>query len=216
MSRSYWFAAVLVAVSGLVVLSGAVAISQTAQESKPAVQPQPKLPAGWTEDDIKAFAEASTPGKMHEHLAKGIGEWLGKSTVWMSPDSEPLKSECTSTVTSVMDGRFTKCEIKGEMPGMGPYHAVGYYGYDNVSKEFVSTFIDNHSTGVMNGVGELSRDGKKTTWKYTFHCPITKKPAVLREVETVTGPNTKTLESFGQDPKSGKEFKMMSIQLTRK
>jgi hypothetical protein len=38
----------------------------------------------------------------------------------------------------------------------------------------------------------------------------------MREVETVTGPNSKTLEMFGTDPKSGKEFKMMRIELTRK
>ena len=37
----------------------------------------------------------------------------------------------------------------------------------------------------------------------------------MREVETITGPNTKTLEMFGTDPKSGKEFKMMSIELTK-
>ena len=88
--------------------------------------------------------------------------------------------------------------------------------YDNVSKEFVSSWIDNHSTGIMNGKGELSADGKTLTWKFTFNCPITQKPAVLREVETITGPNTKTLEMFGAEPKSGKVFKMMSIELTKK
>ena len=29
-------------------------------------------------------------------------------------------------------------------------------------------------------------------------------------------PNTKTLEMFGTDPKSGEEFKMMSIEFTKK
>jgi hypothetical protein len=38
----------------------------------------------------------------------------------------------------------------------------------------------------------------------------------MRQVETITGPTTKTLEMTGADPKSGKEFKMMSIELTRK
>jgi hypothetical protein len=69
---------------------------------------------------------------------------------------------------------------------------------------------------MMIGNGELSRDGKTLTWKFTYNCPITKKPAVMQQVETVTGPKTKTLEMVGADPKSGKQFKMMSIELTKK
>ena len=38
----------------------------------------------------------------------------------------------------------------------------------------------------------------------------------MRQVEKTTGPDTKTLEMFGPDPKSGKEYKMMTIELTRK
>jgi hypothetical protein len=69
---------------------------------------------------------------------------------------------------------------------------------------------------MMQGVGELSDDGKKLTWKFKANCPLTKKPVAMREIETVTGPNTKTLEMWGADPKSGKEFKMMEIELTKK
>lgn len=67
----------------------------------------------------------------------------------------------------------------------------------------------------MQGVGELSSDGKTMTLNYNHNCLLTKKPTVMREVETVTGPNTKTMEMFGIDPKGGKEFKMLSINLTR-
>jgi hypothetical protein len=114
-----------------------------------------------------------------------------------------------------MDGRYIKVEIKGDMPGMGPFEGFGIYGYDNVSGQFVASWVDNQSTGIMNGTGELSKDGKTLTWKNTFNCPLNKKPAVMREIDTITGPNSKTLEMIGNDPKSGKEFKMMRIELTR-
>jgi len=135
--------------------------------------------------------------------------------MWMVPGAEPMESECKATVTPVMDGRYTKCEWEGEMPGMGPYHGFGIYGFDNVSQEFVSIWLDNHSTGIMKGVGKLSADGKTLTWEFTHNCPITKKPTMMREIETTTGPNTKMLEMFGTDPKSGKEFKMMSVELAK-
>jgi hypothetical protein len=126
-----------------------------------------------------------------------------------------MTGECTSTITPMMDGRFIKIEMEGEMPGMGPYHGLGICGYDNVADQFVTTWIDNHNTAIMNGVGKVSDDGKTLSWNYSAHCPITQKPTTMREVETVTGPTTKTLEMFGTEPKSGKEFRMMRIELTK-
>jgi len=199
---------------GFVALVASLAAAETA-DSKPGQQ-ELKLPHGWTEEDMKAAMEAGTPGKMHEHLAKSVGQWHGKNTMWMVPGAEPTTSDCTATVTSLMDGRYTKCEWAGEMPGMGPYQGFGIYGYDNVAQKFVCLWIDNHSTGFMNGEGEMSSDGKTITWDFTFNCPITRKPMAMREVETITGPNTKTLEMTGTDPKSGEKFKMMRVELTKK
>lgn len=126
------------------------------------------------------------------------------------------KSECTSTVTPIMDGRYAKCEMIGEVPGMGAFNGFGLTGFDNVSQKFVGTWIDNHSTGIMNGVGELSSDGKVMTWSYTFNCPIAKKPTTMRQIETSTGPDTMKFEMFCSDPKSGKEYKCMQIDFTKK
>ena len=82
-------------------------------------------------------------------------------------------------------------------------------------KKFVSIWLDNMSTGMMTGTGELSEDGKTIDWEFTGNCPIEKGPVTVREVETITGPNTKTLEMFGTGPKGDEEFKMMSIEMTR-
>jgi hypothetical protein len=67
----------------------------------------------------------------------------------------------------------------------------------------------------MTGTGDLSSDGKTITWNFLYNCPIAKKPVAMREIETTDG-NSKTLEMFGADPKSGKEYKMMRIELTKK
>lgn len=214
MSTRFWISPALVLLGALAATS--LSAAEKAKDTKPAAAPEFKLPPGWTEEDMKACMVAGTPGEMHKLLVDGAGKWTGKSTMWMTPGSEPITTDCNATVTSIMDGRYIKYEFESEMPGMGPYHGFGLYGYDNVAKAFKSTWIDNHSTGMMVGDGELSKDGKTLTWNFKFHCPVTGKPAAMREVETITGPNTRTLEMFGADPKSGKEFKMMSIALTRK
>lgn len=151
----------------------------------------------------------------HQALARGAGVWEGTTTMWMFPGADPVTSASTSRAQMVMDGRHLKVEWSGEMPGMGPYNGIGYYGYDNVSQKYVAIWLDNQSTGMMHGTGEQSADGKVTTIHYTYNCPITKKPCVMRDVETITGPDTKTMEMYGPDPTTGKEFKMLQIDLKR-
>jgi hypothetical protein len=102
------------------------------------------------------------------------------------------------------------------MPGMGPFQGFGIYGFDNVSRKFQGTWVDNFGTGMMVGTGELSSDGNTLVWEYTYNCPIARKPVSLRGVERYTGKDTMTLEIHGADPKSGKKFKMMEINFTRR
>lgn len=220
----------IVAVAAAVVVAGSLAFTQATKDKAPTPpktatltppaghgdMQMPQLPKGWTEADMQACSMAAMPGEMHKQLQKGVGVWNGKSTMWMAPDMPPATFDCTSTVTSVLDGRFTRCEVTGDMPGMGPFNGIGYYGFDNVSKKYQSTWIDNCSTGIMNGNGDASSDGKTMTWISHYNCPITQKPTTMREVDTWTGKDTMTFELYGIDPKTGKEFKMMKCDYTRK
>ncbi|MBL8875261.1 MAG: DUF1579 domain-containing protein [Phycisphaerae bacterium] len=208
---------VCLSVVGLLAVAGSLAAGDPTKDIKPAGQPagEMQLPPGWTPQDMQACMAAATPGAQHQMLAAGAGNWSGKSQMWMAPGTPAIDTANTCTVTPIMDGRYVKTEFTGDMPGMGPFTGFGINGFDNVSKKFVATWIDNMGTGIMNGTGEVSSDGKVITWTFSVNCPITGKPTTLREIETITGPNTKTLEMWGIDPKSGKEFKSMFIELTR-
>jgi hypothetical protein len=214
MNTKNLLAVVATATLGLVALVGSIVVAAT--DTPTTGQAEMQLPPGWTMEDMQAMMAAGTPGKMHEHLAADIGTWECATQMWMQPGGEPISSTGTSVVKPLMDGRYTQVEMNGDMPGMGPYEGIGIYGFDNVTQKFVSTWIDNHGTGIMVGTGELSADGKTLTWEFAGNCPITKQPMVMKEVETTTGPNTKRLEMFGPDPKTGEVFKMMSIEMTRK
>ncbi len=179
-------------------------------------QPPMKLPPGWTEQDMQACMSAGIPGKMHEHLSKSCGTWEGKTTMWMGPDTEPQPSTCTAKIAPMMDGRFVRIEVAGEMPGMGPFSGFGVNGFDNVSQKFVSMWIDNCGTGMMQGVGELSPDGKTLTWVFTANCPLTKKPTTFRQIERYTDDKAMNMEMFTTCPKTGKEYRMFKCDYTRK
>lgn len=178
--------------------------------------PEMKLPAGWTAEDMQACMEAGVLGAMHKEMAHGVGQWTGKCTQWMAPGADPMYSECSNSVTMIMDGRYQKSEFTGNMPGMGAFSGLGYQGYDNVSKKFVATWMDNMGTGIMTGTGDRSADGKIITWNYTMNCPLTKKPTTMREIQKFHGDKSMTMEMHATDPKSGKEYKCMEIELTRK
>lgn len=218
----------ILTVVGIAAVAGSIALAQQGETRKPALtpakpaaapathQPEMQLPPGWTAEDAMACQVAGTPGEMHKFLAKRIGTWSASTKMWMPGVPEPMVGkDGTYTVSDFMDSRYLKCEMKGDMPGMGPFNGFGLTGYDNISQKFVGTWVDNHSTGIMNGTGELSKDGRTITWTFDYNCPITKKPTKMREIETLKGDNEMTLEMHGVDPKSGKEYKMMEITFTR-
>ncbi len=205
----------LVTCCGIAALGGCQT-NQASRDTKPVAktvqaptgQPEMQLPPGWSEADMQACMVAGTPGEMQAILAKGAGRWQGDCTMWMGPGTEPMpKSPGSCVSTMVMDGRYLKTEVAGDMPGMGPFMGTGYSGYDNVSGKFVAFWLDNHSTGFMNGTGELSKDGKTMTWNFSYNCPITKKPTIMREIDTWPNDHTMIMDMFATDPKSGKEYK---------
>lgn len=190
----------------------------TTKPATPTAKPDAKAPAGMSQDMKsmeEAMAAAATPGEMHKHLAKAVGSWKAQCTMWMAPDAEPIKSESTMTCKSIMNGLFMQCEMNGEVPGMGPMSGMGLYGYDTVAKKFQATWVTSCGSGMMVGTGEMQSDGSTVNWTYTHTCPIRQKACTMREVEKITGADTRTITTFMQDPVSGKEFKAMEMVLTR-
>jgi hypothetical protein len=180
-----------------------------------AAMPEMQLPPGWTQEDMVAYGAAATPGEEHAMLMSHVGTWKGTNTMWMAPGAPEMTTESSCVTTAAMDGRFTIMQYKGEMPGMGPFQGMGVMGFDNVSKKFVSAWMDNQGTGMMRGVGTLSADKKTLTTVYTYNCPITKGPVTMREVDTFPDSNTMIMEMYATDPKVKVEYKCMRIVLKR-
>ena len=214
----------LIAIAGL----SASCFAQVDSAKPSAKQPATKQPEGKPgmpemtpeqQKQMEAYTKAATPGKEHAQLMKAVGTWDGKLKHWMKPDAPAQESTCVTKMTSLFDGRYLSCQTEGDMgPEMGGMKFLGHglYGYDNVAKEYQSTWIDNMGTGIMTGTGELSSDGKTMTWTMNCHCPITGKEMTLREVDRVIDDNHTVLEMYGPDLESGKEFKMMEISYTRR
>lgn len=182
--------------------------------------PEVKKEEAWVPVDsatmMKAMMEYGTPGKMHEMLASWNGTWTGETTMWEYEGATPQKSTGTAVNTMIMGGKYQSTKHSGNMMGM-PFEGNSITGYDNATKKFVSTWIDNWSTGIMTMSGDWNESAKTLAMNGTY--PDICRPGKecsMREVFTIVDDNTQKMEMYGPDPKTGKEFKMMEINLSRK
>ncbi|SLM48393.1 conserved exported protein of unknown function [Nitrospira japonica] len=167
--------------------------------------------------DMKAMMEkmekAGAPGEQHKQLAKMEGKWETKTKSWMEPNTPPMETMGSCEHKMVMDGRFLKQKCMGDMMGK-KFEGVGVTGYDNTSKKYTSTWMDNMSTSlhVMEG---MAGDAKTINQQGETTCPI-RGHMKLRSVMKIVDDNTHVFEMYGTDDKGGQEVKMMEITYTRK
>ncbi len=165
---------------------------------------------------MKAMMDYGTPGKMHEMMASWNGTWNADMTMWDHEGAPPQKLIGTAVNTMILGGRYQSTKHSGNMMGM-PYEGMSTTGYDNASKQFISSWIDNMGTGIMIMKGPWDEATKTLTLTGTM--PDMCRPGkecTEREVFRVVDADTQKMELYGPDPKTGKEMKVMEINMTRK
>ena len=165
------------------------------------------------DEEMKAWMEYATPGPMHEHLAKHVGEWTSVNTMWMAPGAEPMVSEGAAVFEMVMGGRYLIGNFTGNWMGM-PFEGKSIQGYDNALGVFNSIWIDNFGTGFMTGKGNYDEATKTFHSSGSYVDPLTKSDKKYRETFVFEGDDKILMEMFAE--KDGEEFKTMEIVFTRK
>ena len=164
---------------------------------------------------MEKMAKAAAPGPQHEMLKKMAGEWNATVKYQMDPSQPAQEEHSTSTITSLMDGRYSQEVTSGQMMGQ-PFSGMGITGYDNVIGKYVSTWIDNMGTGILTSQGTPDASGKVITWIGTMSDPVTGKITKERMVTTFADDDHHTFEMYGTPPGAKKEMKMMTIEYSRK
>ncbi len=162
---------------------------------------------------MKAYQKLSVPGDPHTQLASLEGSWNTQTKEWMDPSKPPMSSTGSCDLKMVLGGRFLHQECRGTMMGQ-PFSGIGISGYDNISKKYVSSWMDTMATGIFMMEGAASADGKTITLKGDHQAPTggtMKHRAEWKIVDT----NTQTFVMYGTHPGSP-EMKMMEITYTRK
>jgi len=160
----------------------------------------------------KAWMEYSTPGAMQQKLAEANGNWNEETTMWMQPGQPPMKSKGTCKNEMILGGRYQQSTFNGDFMGM-PFQGISITGYDNARKVFVSSWIDNMGTGIMNCEGVMLPDGKSIEFRGKCTDPTTGKMMEMREVFTFTDKDHQKMEMYMTQGVT--EMKTMEVMFTR-
>jgi Protein of unknown function (DUF1579) len=161
---------------------------------------------------MDAWMKAMTPGEGHKKLEPFVGSFDVKVTSWMAPGAPPAESSGSAEDRWVLGGRYVQEMFDGQFMGQ-PFSGIGYTGYDNIKKAFVSTWMDNMSTAIMMTKGSM--EGNTMTSSGTMDDPMSGKSQTMNNKVTVLDKDHHTMEMWGPGP-DGKAFKMMEISYARK
>lgn len=200
--------------------------SALAQDGKPAAPAgQDKTPAGGVPPEAAAaMEEMGKVGENHKMLEEHLsGEWTYESKCWMNPADPPCLSSGSASVKPVMGGRFLLGDYTGKVSMPGPegqlmdvdFVGMMVTGYDNVTKKFVNTWIDNFNTGIMKSEGSYDAATRTITYHGESPDPMQGNKLVkVRMLIRIVNKNEHVMEWY--QPHDGKEAKTMEITYKRK
>ncbi len=177
-------------------------------------QQEPQQMSAEQQAAMDAWMKVATPGQQHKMLERLAGNYSVSVTQWEKPGATPAKSTGSSESRMVLGGRFVHDSFKGEFMGM-PFEGIGYTGYDNHKKTYVSVWMDNFGTMMMTMTGTCDAAGTTCEFKGDMDDIMLKKTVTMRSVTKVVDARTHTFEMYYPGP-DGKEFKMMEMVYTRK
>ncbi len=161
---------------------------------------------------MKRWMEYSTPSDIHKAMAKSAGNWSFTSKMWMDPSQPPMDATGTAVFEMVYGGRYLQSKVSSSMMGM-PFEGTALTGYNNATKKFFNTWIDNMGTGIMYTEGTMDASGL-ISMTGTMFDPMSGKNCTIRETWRNEGDNKMIMEMYST--KEGEsEKKDMEITYTR-
>ncbi len=163
---------------------------------------------------VQAIEAAMTPGDGQKRLEFMVGTYDVDVRVWLDPAKPPMESKATSVATWVLGNRYVQQMLAGTIAGK-PWSGVGYAGFDNVSKKYVVTYMDDGSTGMEWYTGTMDAKGENAKLTGSINDAVTGKPipVELRLRIAADGDHVTELWQGGPD---GKMQKVMELQYKRK
>jgi hypothetical protein len=138
------------ALAALLTLAGCASTSNDAAPSAAGMDEQAMM---------EAMAALATPGPEHAQIAKSVGTWRTEYEHKMGPDAPWTKSVGTTRSKMILDGRFLYEDVTFDIPGVGAMYGVHVFGFDKLTKEYESHWMDSMSTWMIHSRGKADAEG---------------------------------------------------------
>lgn len=177
-------------------------------DPKPKAESKPQVKKD--REDADDWMTSRTPGEHHKKLDSFVGTW--NLEVKYADQAGP-GSKGKSEFKWVMDGRFLVETTKTEMAGR-VFEWMGWHGYANRSKEYVSVWADNFDTDMETMTGKFD-DAKKTlTYVGESDNPLMGGKITIKWIMRLESKDRFITEMYESDG-NGREKRVMEIIATR-
>lgn len=155
---------------------------------------------------------SGVPAAEHAQLAASEGSWRTEMTYWASADAKPSVVRGMCDIRMILGGRYQQSVYRSD-DGKG-FEGVGYIAYDNARKMYISTWMDNTTTGVVYLEGNY--DGSEASTEMEGKCTevVACRQRGMRQITRNIDENTQIMETYESRPGTN-EYKSMEIKFTR-
>jgi hypothetical protein len=158
----------MIVVAGLALCAPAMA--QNSQNEKPKnapINPAVKQPAKNTETQPTNNDGNTITPEQREMAKNMVGDWDTESSFWFEPGAPATSVKGHAKFEPIMGARFVTQEYAGKiaMPDQNgktvekEFKGRGLYGYNTVTKEYETTWIDSFATGISLSTGKKNAQG---------------------------------------------------------
>jgi hypothetical protein len=151
-------------------------------------------------------------GPEHARLAAMCGTWDVEMTFWLQPGRPGLSTKGTSTIRSLLDGRFIEEKIEGTLNG-APFTTLAWTGFNTDTHQYEATRISSTNTARIAETGVYDEQARQFELKADY--PLAGDTWHQRTVVQVVSADSMIATSylsFGKVP----EWKAVEIKYTRR
>lgn len=199
----------------LLLLAGLAVVSLSFQE--PAATQEPATPQNPADMDpmelMAAMMAIGQPGEPHKELMAMTGNWDTKIKMKMAPDAPWEEYTGTSKIQKALGGRYIIEKFSAELGMMGKFDGLLIMGYNNLTEEYESIWMDNFSTSPTMAAGDINESGTMIM-KGLMKDLITPEGRPYRHETTPKGKDYQLMQMFDTIPPVG-DVMVMEIEYTR-
>jgi hypothetical protein len=161
---------------------------------------------------LVAGAHASSLDPQHRELATLAGTWSVKQSFWKAPGQAAKIDQGTADLAMVLNQRHLRQTL--HIADGTNFEGLGYIGYDNVSGEFFSTWMDVNFPGLIVAHGGF--DGTAKAYVFRGSMASSTRGAAdipVKEIMTITDHDHFKYEYF--ETRNGLELLTVRLEYSR-